>query len=77
MRERNPKNLNIATKDLMKNKTSKAILNQFLRRRNLMSVIFGVDGGTCLLRLYLLVFAQTKRCEFAPTQKGNFAKKYK
>ena len=34
-------------------------------------------GGTCLLRLYLPVFAPTKRCEFAPTQKGNFAKKYK
>jgi len=34
-------------------------------------------GGTCLLRLYLPVFAQTKRCEFAPTQKGHFAKKYK
>ena len=30
-----------------------------------------------MLRLYLPVFAQTKRCEFAPNQKGNFAKKYK
>ena len=36
-----------------------------------------ICGGTCLLRLYLPVFAQTKRCEFAPTQKGDFAKKYK
>ena len=34
-------------------------------------------GGTCLLRLYLPVFAPTKRCVFAPTQKGNFAKKIK
>jgi len=33
------------------------------------------NGGTCLLRLYLPVYAQTKRCEFAPTQKANFAKK--
>ena len=36
-----------------------------------------IYGGTCLLRHYLPVFAQTKRCEFALTQKGNFAKKYK
>ena len=31
-------NVNIATKDLMKNKTSKVILNQFMRGRNLMNV---------------------------------------
>ena len=28
-------NVNIATKDVMKNKTSKAILNHFMRGRNL------------------------------------------
>ena len=32
----------IATKDFMENKTSKAILNQFMRGRNLMIVIFVV-----------------------------------
>ena len=42
-----------------------------------MIMICNPNGGTCLLRLYLPVFAPTKRCEFAPTQKGNFAKKYK
>jgi len=37
----------VATKDLMKNKTSKAILNQFMRGRNLMNVIFVVK---CLMK---------------------------
>ena len=31
-------NVYIATKDLMKNKTSKVILNQFMRGRNLINV---------------------------------------
>ena len=31
-------NVYIATKDLMKNKTSKVILNQFMRGRNLMNL---------------------------------------
>ena len=38
MRGRNLRNVNIATKDLMKMKTSKGILNRFMGGRNLMNV---------------------------------------
>ena len=36
-----------------------------------------MEERACSDSIYIPVFAQTKRCEFAPTQKVNFAKKYK